>query len=153
MKKLYKIVVTSVLLATFTLNVSAAMLKQYTSTTYVENTHPNIWEYVGNVSVKGADWIRIDANNWAYPSFSRITYQVPNFLGGTLSGYTNHSQTVYSTGKNDGTQRKASITVKDSLNPINGKTKALWNINLINRGVQPGDPEPWSVETKLTGLE
>ena len=75
------------------------------------------------------------------------------FLGGTLSGYTNHPKTVYSTGKNDGTQRKASITVKDSLNPINGKNKALWNINLINRGVQPGDPEPWSVETKLTGLE
>lgn len=147
------IALTTLLLLATTINVSADILKKYTNFTYVESTHPNIWEYKGFVSVKGSDWIRIDPNNWGYPSFSRITYKVPKFLGGTISGYNEHPKTVYSYGKGDNVQRKDSIVVKDSLNPINGKTKALWNIQLINRGVGPGDPEPMSVETEVQSLK
>ena len=87
------------------MTVNADILKKYSNYTYVESTHPNIWEYVGNVSVKGSDWIRLGGNNaWAYPSFSRITYRVPRTVGGWFGQYDEHTKTVYSQGMNDSVQ-------------------------------------------------
>lgn len=143
MKKLSKkklsrlILITLVVFSMFTITASAKMLKEYSSGTYVKSTHPDIWRYVGYVSVRGEDWIK-NGSSWNYPKFSRITYQVP--------GKADKVQQVNSEGPDDRLARRRTIEVKDSLFPIAPKTKALWRIDLSARNVKPGDPVPYSAK-------
>lgn len=98
-------------------------LKWYTSTTYVKSDHSNPLYYVGTVSVRGTDWI--GTGPWHYPTYAKITYSVPNLI---CTKYTDYAQVVYSQGQGDNIQRIKTITVDDSLNPINCKTRVYWDI-------------------------
>ena len=77
-KKLHRLSI-PVLIVTILLlsSVSAEYLKYYTEETFVESKPPTIWRYDGTVSVRGADWIPV-SSTFAYPTFSKITYSVPN---------------------------------------------------------------------------
>lgn len=119
---------------------NAEILKRYTNDTYVETLHPTWFYYVGNVSVKGSDWIQT-LGAWKYPTYSKVTYKHPN---GTLQ-----FKRVNSFGMSDAVVRKGSITVGDSLIPWAETTKSYWDIGLGNRPVNPGDPVPDTISDDI----
>lgn len=139
-KKIHRLSI-PVLIVTILLlsSVSAEYLKYYTKDTFVESKHPTIWRYDGTVSVRGADWIPV-SSTFAYPTFSKITYSVPN--------QPKKIKKVDSLGPND-YARKGYITVLDSLNPVAKKTEVHWDIGLTLRSVNPGDPTPLNFDWSL----
>lgn len=88
--------------------------------TFVTSDHADNFladTYYGFVSVKGTEWF-YNGSYTAYPSFSRITYDVQG---------TKYQKQVNSTGKTDSTVRTGNITVKDKWN-FGSKTKVYANI-------------------------
>lgn len=127
----------SCLLLASIIAVNAATLKKYTEYTYVNSSHPDYFTYVGEVSVRGADWIRPGGTQWYFPLFSKVTYRVPG-------DYDQYVQVV-SSGPDDMIVRKDSIVVKDTLNPWANKTQVFWKIGIRVRDINPGDPEPYNI--------
>lgn len=105
----------------FFIKVDAEMLKQYTNDTFVNNIHSGGLSdvYIGEVSVRGADWI--SENGYSYwPKSSKITYDVQ----GTIS-----SRIVVAASSSEISTRYSTITVYDNWN-FGPKTHAYYDIPL-----------------------
>lgn len=120
--KCIKTTIVSLLLLGSISGISAKVsdLARVSKDTYVTSEHGDNYfadTYYGTVSVKGKDRF-FNGTYTAYPTFSRITYDVQG---------TTYQKQVNSTGKTDATVRTGKITVKDKWN-IGSKTKVYGNI-------------------------
>lgn len=98
-------------------------ISNYTWATSIHGDEYTADKYYGEVSIRGADRV-IHGNDICYPTRVNIYYNVQDTL------YQAH---VNSTGKNDTTQRKNSITVNDLWN-LGAKTEVWGNYDYAPTG-------------------